>query len=339
MKEIIYRYIKKNRYFIYSAFLSITFLCLTISEKFFYNYLIPIVSLLGIFLIFSAYIKIKIEYFFIISFLVFIGSLSFFLFGKQSIGIRFLFFSILLITFGFFTKYFYKFYERMEKNGRKKFINLGFLILSIIIIFSAVLSFSNYKKNINLSEKYYKEAVHFYGERDYYNAIDFLHKSINFNKFNYEAYNLLGRSYLKIENFEESKKYLICAIRLKSDYYNPLIALGTAYDKDNEFEKAINIYKKAKKMKSGDFGAHFGLGRVYYKIGDLEKSLDELLIAEEINSNNYELQYLLGSIYYKKNLLEEALKHFNLIKDEEVPKGFELEYEKSVKNFIKEISK
>ncbi|GAG56774.1 unnamed protein product, partial [marine sediment metagenome] len=93
------------------------------------------------------------------------------------------------------------------------------------------------------------------------------------------------------------------------------------------------------KMKIGDFGAHFGLGRVYYKIGDLEKSLDELLIAEEINSNNYELQYLLGSIYYKKNLFKEALKHFDLIKDKEVSKGFELEYEKSVKNFIKEISK
>lgn len=339
MREIIYKYIEKDKYFIYSFLLAIVICCLSISDNFFYNYLTLILCLLTLFLIFSAYAKIKIGYFYTSGFLTFISSILLFIFGQQSIGIRILFLSILLIAFGSFVKYFYKFYEWVEKGGKKKLINLGFITLSVIAIFLSVLGFIDYRNRKNLSEKYYKVAVQLYEEGNYINAIDILQESVNFNKRNYEAYNLLGRSYLKIEKTTESKKYLIYAIRLKSNYFDPIIALGTAYEKDNEVEKAINMYKKAEKMRPGDFGVHFGLGRVYYKIGDFEKSLDELLKAEKKNLNNYELQYLLGSIYYQKNLFKEALKHFNLIKDKEVPKGFELEYEKSVKNFIKEISK
>jgi tetratricopeptide (TPR) repeat protein len=342
MKELINKYIQKNRYLIYSLFLALIFFYITISKKFFYyNYLNLIVfyCLLSLFLIFSTYIKIKREYFYVTALLGFIDSLIFFLLGKQTTALIFLYFSILITAFGFIVKYFYKFYEDIEKSGRKTLINLGFLILSAIIIFSSVFGFINYRNNIKLSEKYYEEATNFYEYRDYYKAIDILHRSINHNKRNHKAYNLLGRSYLMIENFKESKKYLLRAISLKDNYFDAIIALGTAYEKDNEFEKAINMYKKAEKLRRGDFGVHFGLGRTYYKINDLEKSLDELLRAEKKNLNNYELQYLLGSIYYKEGLLKEALDHFNLIKNKVIPKGLKIENGKRAEDFIEEINK
>jgi tetratricopeptide (TPR) repeat protein len=342
MKEFINKYIQKNRYSIYSLFLALIFFYLTISKKnFYYNYLSSIVfyCVLSFFLIFSTYIKIKEEYFYVTAFLSFINSLVFFLLGRKTTAVRFLYFSILLTAFGFIVKYFYKFYEKIEKSGGKALINLGFLILSVIIIFSSVFSFIYYRNNINLSEKYYEEATHFYEGGDYYKAIDILHKSINNNKRNYKAYNLLGRSYLKIENFKESEKYLLRAISLKDNYFDPIIALGTAYERDNEFEKAINMYKKAEELRPGDFGVHFGLGRTYYKINDFEKSLDELLEAEKKISNNYELQYLLGSIYYKEGLFEKALKHFNLIKNKVIPKELKIEDGKKVEDFIEEITK
>lgn len=339
MKELMYKYIQENRYSIYSIFLAFIIFYLTISKGFFYDYLVLFCCVISLFLFFSAYIKIKREYFYVTTFFTFICSLVFFLFGRQTIGVRFLYFSILIIAFSFFMKYFYKFYEWMEKSGRKKLINLGFLILLAITVFSSILSFINYRKNKNLSEKYCEEAIHSYEEGDYYKAIDILHKSISYNKMNYEAYNLLGRSYLKIEEFKESEKYLLHAIKLDSRYYDPIIALGTAYEKDNEFEKAIKIYKKAKKMRSGDFGANFGLGRTYYKIGNFEESLNELLEANRKNSNNYELQYLLGSIYYKEGLFEDALEHFNLIKNKVIPKGLKIEDGKKPNDFIEEITK
>ena len=339
MREIIFNNIQKNRYSIYSFLLAFIICCLTFSENFFYNYLIIIWFLLAIFLIFSAYFKIEIEYFYITDFFVFICSLPFFLFVRQSIGIRFLFFSILLIAFTFFVKYFYRFYERIEKSGKKILIDLFFLILLAIVISILIFGFSNYKNQINLSEKYYKEAINLYEAKDYYNAIDILHKSINFNKFNYEACNLLGRSYLKIEKFDVSKKYLVRAIRLKSGYFDAIIALGSTYEKGNEFDKAIDMYKKARKMRPGDFGTHFGLGRTYYKIDDFDKSLIELLKAEKKISNNYQLQYLLGNIYYNKSLYKEALEHFNLIRNKEVPKELKIDDGKSVEDFIEEINK
>jgi len=339
MREIIFNNIQKNRYSIYSFLLAFIICCLTFSENFFYNYLIIIWFLLAIFLIFSIYTKIETEYFYVTGFFILTGSILFFLFSKAIVGVRFLYLSLLIIVFGFFTKYFYRFYEWMERSCKKEFINLGFLVLSIIIILSSVLSFINFRNNINLSEKYYKEAINLYEAKDYYNAIDILHKSINFNKLNYEACNLLGRLYSKIENFEEGKKYLIRAIRLKSGYFDAIIALGSTYEKGNEFDKAIDMYKKARKMRPGDFGAHFGLGRTYYKIDDFEKSLIELLKAEKKISNNYQLQYLLGNIYYNKSLYKEALEHFNLIRNKEVPKELKIDDGKSVEDFIEEINK
>jgi len=294
---------------------------------------------LALFLILTAYIKIETIYLYTTSVFILICSLPFFVSGSKSIGIRFLYLIILISIFSFFIKYFYKFYEHMKKSGGKTLINLSFLGLSIIIIFLSISGFINYRNYINLSEKYYREAVNFYRDKDYMNAINFLKKSTAFNRLNYEAYNLLGRSYLKIESYQESEKYLLRAIKLKSDYFDPIIALGTSYEKGNKYKKAIGLYKKAKNMKPGDFGAHFGLGRVYYKINELNKSLEELLKAEKIQSNNYELQYILGNIYYKKNLLKEALEHFNFIRDVKVPKGFKKEDEKGVEDFIEEITK
>lgn len=339
MKELIFKNIQKNRYSIYSLFLAFIICYMTISEKFFYNYLVLLLCIISLFLILSIYIKVELEYFYVSGFFVIICTLGLFLLGRQSIGIRFIYFSILISFLGFFVKYFYKFCEAIEKSGRKRLIDTGFLILSIIIIFSSVLGFINYRNKIKLSEKNYEEAIHFYNDRDYYKAINLLNKSITFNRLNFEAYNLLGRSYLKIEKLRESEKNLIHAINLKSDYFDPIIALGTTYEKENEFNRAIKIYEKAKKMKPGDFGAYFGLGRAYYKIGDLENSLVALLKAEKIDSTSYELQYLLGSIYYEKNLFIEALDHFNLIKNRDIPKGIKIENGKKVQDYIEEITK
>lgn len=158
---------------------------------------------------------------------------------------------------------------------------------------------------------YYNEALSYYEQNDYTNAIAFLEKSIE-EKANFDSYIVLGKSYYKLEEYEKAEDAFLKAYDLNKDSVEVVTLLAVLYDKTENFPKIKDLLKldlneeqleALKKYES--FAPTFSLESGKY---------DSNVAVELISPEGYRIYYTLdGTSPSEKNgkLYEEPIKITN----------------------------
>lgn len=169
--------------------------------------------------------------------------------------------------------------------------------------------------------------------------------AVDYDPVNDEAHYTLGRLYLIVRKFPESKRHLSEAIRLNNSNIDAYFNLGMVYKEDGDTSTAIqyfnrvieidalneeamhqiaNLYSDQNDPKGLDYfnriifnndldhSAYYGRGFLYQKLGDYEKAMVDYQKAIDLRSSYYPAFYNAGYILYLQQNWERAIEHFRL---------------------------
>ena len=153
-------------------------------------------------------------------------------------------------------------------------------------------------KNLHLSGKY-KDAQKIY--------LDLIEK----NKNNYLLQNLVGTTYLQLNDYDRAISHLENSIKLKPDFADNYNNIGIALSEKKKFEKAISCYEKAIALKQNYFDAYLNKGIALKNLKKFNNAIKSLEICIQINPNNAQTYLNLGNIFVILKKYEEAKNFFD----------------------------
>ncbi len=132
-----------------------------------------------------------------------------------------------------------------------------------------------------------------------------------------DAWHLLGRTYLRRQEFSKAIATLSRAVALKpsAGFYT---SLGKAYiAKGQPFSavarsNALSAFRKAVELDPNDATAQYEIGSLYAQMDQLDDGRRHLIKATELEPDLYQAYYLLGSIYSRSGDAAQAHKYIVL---------------------------
>ena len=174
---------------------------------------------------------------------------------------------------------------------------------------------NNYKGD---SDAYYFRGEANQGLGNHKKAIDDFKKSLTMDGIGYEANtnNMIGYSYIQLEDFENALIHLNKAISIKSDqgdYYNNR---GEANQGLGNHKKAIDDFKKSLTMDGIGYEANTNnmIGYSYIQLEDFENALIHLNKAISIKSDQGDYYNNRGYVYLNQEKWDEALTDYETAK-------------------------
>jgi len=153
-------------------------------------------------------------------------------------------------------------------------------------------------KNLHLSGKY-KSA-----QKIYLNLIEK-------NKNNYLLHNLIGTTYLQLNDYDKAISHLENSIKLKPDFADNYNNIGIALSEKKKFKKAISCYEKAITLKQNYFDAYLNKGIAFKNLKKLNNAIQSLKTCLQINPNSAQAHLNLGNIFVILKKYEEAKNFFD----------------------------
>ncbi|MCD6460968.1 glycosyltransferase [bacterium] len=117
---------------------------------------------------------------------------------------------------------------------------------------------------------------------------------------------LLGRQYYQLKNYNNSKKYLAEALRLRPNDLSAVNAFAMCGIMLNENNKAIELLKKAVKINPQYEEPFYSLSIAYLNINDIKSAMASLRSFLKINPQSVKGLNLMGHIYLKQNIFSMA---------------------------------
>jgi tetratricopeptide (TPR) repeat protein len=160
----------------------------------------------------------------------------------------------------------------------------------------------------------YKQAVAYYNQGKYTQAIQELKPDIDKNP-NWEfGHRLLGLCYLRLNNGALAVNSLSRAAELKSTAFATYFGLGQAYFSLRKFDNCISTLSQAEPLAGSDQNAEkqkaelYELrGKAYYETGKYNEAANDLIKALRVNQSDSLNFTILGDAYFKLNRLDEAI--------------------------------
>ena len=174
-------------------------------------------------------------------------------------------------------------YEITKKSGLRNLKNGNYQ--KAVEFFTEAINI--YKRD---SDSYYFRGEANQGLGNHKEAIDDFKKSLTMDGIGYKANtnNMIGYSYIQLEDFENALTHLNKAISIKSDqgdYYNNR---GYVYLNQEKWDEALKDYETAKvkylkKKENLDEYFYSEIGYIHYNLGSLKLAIDNYDKAIEIN--------------------------------------------------------
>ena len=121
----------------------------------------------------------------------------------------------------------------------------------------------------------------------------------------------LGKLEFLMGEFSEAKNYLVSAITLNADNFEPHYQLGLVLLKEGAAGEAMPLFRQACELKP-DFGlGHFYWGLSLYNTGHLAGALGQFRAAIKTDKSLFTAMYYSGLVNQSLNELEEARQDFN----------------------------
>lgn len=176
-------------------------------------------------------------------------------------------------------------------------------------------------------------------------AEEVMKAAVEFDPLNDEAHYTLGKFYLIVLNFKDSKRHLQEAVKLNQSNIDAYFHLGMVHKEDGDTATAIdyfnrvieidalnteamhqvaNLYSEQENPEAltyfnrilfnnnVDHMAYYGRGLFYRKMNHLEKAMEDFQKTIEIQPTFYLAYYGAGHIFFSQNKFERAIEHFRL---------------------------
>ncbi|HOZ29295.1 MAG TPA: tetratricopeptide repeat protein [Bacteroidales bacterium] len=147
------------------------------------------------------------------------------------------------------------------------------------------------------ADSYFVKALILNETEMFDDAIKALKKAIEYNPDHWEAYNLLGIIYERLDN-PLAMEYFKTAVRLFPENSEIRFNAGYVLQQFGEIEKAIDEYNKVIELDSMYYQAYFNLGYLFVNdVKDYKKSLEYFSAAIKCDSSAYKAFYNRGYTY------------------------------------------
>ena len=145
---------------------------------------------------------------------------------------------------------------------------------------------------------------------EYEEAKSNIKKAIELQPDYAEAYNNIGRVYVKIKKINRAISNFRKAIELKPDYCEAYNNLGVVLGENKQYDKAENILRQVLQINPEFEEAYVNLGVMLTNAMKYEEAKKVLVQALKINPKNANTYFNLGIIYSSKNLPKTAIRYF-----------------------------
>lgn len=142
-------------------------------------------------------------------------------------------------------------------------------------------SYSDRKKAMELYEK----GVIAFQNQQYEKAIPFFSKAVKKDKNFAFAWDNLGYSYRKLDNYKKAVECYKKSLEIDPMGKMPLMNMAVAYQLDNDLDNALRAYQNYAKLYPDDPEAYYGLGRTYIFMENYEKALENTIKSYILYSN------------------------------------------------------
>ena len=153
-------------------------------------------------------------------------------------------------------------------------------------------------KNLHLSGKY-KDAQIIY--------LNLIKK----NKKNYLLHNLVGTTYLQLNNYNKAIEHFSTSINLKPEFPDNYNNIGIAFSEKKNFHKAIESYEKAIDLKENYFSAYLNNGIALKNIKKFSSAIKCFEKCIQIDPKNSQTYLNLGNLFVILRKYNEAKKSFD----------------------------
>jgi len=121
-----------------------------------------------------------------------------------------------------------------------------------------------------------------------------------------DAYNIIGRIYLKQKLYSEASEALRLARIYGPSYDETLISLGDLYTQTGKFDAAVKVFKKLSRLNPYSGKGFYLLGRSYNRIKNTKSALKSLRNAIKLDPFSAAYYKELGELLYENNDLKGA---------------------------------
>jgi hypothetical protein len=129
----------------------------------------------------------------------------------------------------------------------------------------------------------------------------------------FEALELLGTQYVKLEQFENAAPVLVRALTVNEKAASSMYALGVAYLKLKQFNESLEWLQKAVAVDSGNPNVHMMLGLAYGNTNQLDQSETAFKTAYQLGGATVADAHLyLAGLYNKRERFGEAWRELEL---------------------------
>ncbi|MBF0227322.1 MAG: hypothetical protein HQK76_17895 [Desulfobacterales bacterium] len=177
----------------------------------------------------------------------------------------------------------------------KKVIKKNYPIVSTV---SDLKSEQNY-------EDLFNEAMTFAKEKKYSNALNYIKKILDNNKFHIMAHILKANIMLNLQNFDEATKICLQILDIDNLNLESYLLLGLIAKNRNDIETAIKRFREAIYIETSCWLAHYSMAELYSIKGDNEKAYREYSIVIKLldKGNITQNQGLLFQLAFKTDHL------------------------------------
>jgi tetratricopeptide (TPR) repeat protein len=127
--------------------------------------------------------------------------------------------------------------------------------------------------------KFYDQGVEAYDNQDYKKAIKLYKKAVRNDKNFAFAWDNLGLSYRRLEQFDKAIECYETSLKLDPKGKMPLMNIAVAHSLNEDFESAKKYYKIYSGYYENDPEGYYGIGRLYFIEKDYSPALDNMIRA------------------------------------------------------------
>ena len=164
---------------------------------------------------------------------------------------------------------------------------------------------------------YYDFGVFAYEDGDYEDAEKNLLMALKFNAEDPFCNHFLGKTYLKMERYEQARNCLKKVWKVNPDMSGLAYDLAFLNYRMSEYSKAAELFAEIAKEDPSNVLAHYHAGITLYKLERFGKALDYFAGAAEmspsVKANSY---YYAGICYWKMGEVEKAAEKFQWVREQ-----------------------
>ena len=157
----------------------------------------------------------------------------------------------------------------------------------------------------------YSELVELYNKNQFKEVIEKINTFDNLSEDTTEIYNLLGASYLALNNYEEANNCYAKVLSVDPNNYDALLKLGLIDVSESNFVDAKKIFKQLIKINNKRYEAHLNLSNIIGLEGDIDKANHVLKNFLENIEENIEIINSIGINLLNTRKYKELEKHIN----------------------------